>query len=133
MCTPMNRHGSDGDWRSDECFEDPNNASSRRRVRQRKTAQLCSQAQRVLGDVIQNELLDADLGGLAVVEVRPYPDAGRLLVVLGAPPGCAIEPAKQALENAAGKLRLALGRAISRKRVPLLSFAVLPEGGEGHD
>ena len=69
MCNSMTRHGGNADWRNDDCHEDPNHTHSRRRVRERKTAQLCSQAQRALGSVIQNELLDADLSGLAVVDV----------------------------------------------------------------
>jgi len=68
-----------------------------------------------------------------VTEVRPHPDAGRLLVVLSAPSGCELERAKQALDDASGKLRWALGRAISRNRVPQLSFAVLPAEGERHE
>ena len=130
MCNSMTRHGGNADWRNDDYHEDPSHTDSRRRVRERKTAQLCSQAQRALGSVIQNELLDADLSGLAVVDVRPHPDAGRLLVVLSAPPGFAFEHAKETLEGAGGRLRRALGRAICRKRVPLLSFAVLPAEGE---
>ena len=130
MCNSMTRHGSDADWRSDDFFGDPYNADSRRKVRERKTAQLCAQAQRALGDVIHNELLDANLSGLVVAEVRPHPDAGRLLVALSAPKGCELECAKRTLDDASGKLRWALGRAISRKRVPQLSFAVLPAEGE---
>jgi len=133
MCNSMTRHGGDADWRNDDFDEDSHDADSRRRVRERKTAQLCAQAQRALDSVIQNELLDADLSGLAVAEVRPHPDAGRLLVVLSAPQGCELERAKRALEGACGPLRRALGRAISRKRVPLLSFAVLPEEGERNE
>jgi ribosome-binding factor A len=133
MCNPVTRHGSDANWRNDDFVEDSYTADSRRRVRDRKTAQLCAQAQRTLGDFIQNELLDANLSGLVVAEVRPYPDAGRLLVVLSAPKGCELECAKQTLDDASGKLRWALGRAISRKRVPQLSFAMLPADGERHD
>lgn len=133
MCNSMTRHGGDADWRNDDFDEDSYDADSRGRVRERKTAQLCAQAQRALDSVIQNELLDADLSGLAVAEVRPHPDAGRLLVVLSAPQGCELERAKRALEGAGGRLRRALGRAISRKRVPLLSFAVLPEESERNE
>ncbi len=129
MCNSMTRHDGDADWRNDDFCEDTYEADSRRRVRERKTAQLCAQAQRALDSVVQNELLDADLSGLAVAEVRPHPDAGRLLVVLTAPQGCELERAKQALEGTCGRLRRALGRTISRKRVPLLSFAVFPEKG----
>ena len=129
MCNSMTHHGGGADWRHDNFDENSYDADSRRRVRERKTAQLCAQAQRALDSVIQNELLDADLSGLAVTEVRPHPDAGRLLVVLSAQRGCQLERAKNALEGACGRLRRALGRAISRKRVPLLSFAVLPEEG----
>lgn len=126
MCNSMTRQT---DWRNDDLFEDACNADTRRRVRERKTAQLCAQAQRALGSVIHNELLDADLGGLAVLDVRPHPDAGRLLVVLSGQQGCEFERAKQVLEGACGRLRQALGRAVSRKKVPLLSFAIIPEEG----
>ena len=100
---------------------------SRIRTGDRKTRQLCAQAERALGSVIQNELLDDNLDGLTVMEVRPFPDAGRVLVVLSAPTGTRPEQAMQALDRVSGRLREALGRAISRKRVPLLSFTVLPD------
>ncbi len=133
MCNSMTRHSGVADWRNDNFDEDSRDADSRRRTRERKTAQLCAQAQRALDSVIQHELLDADLSGLAVAEVRPHPDAGRLLVVLSAPQGCELERAKRALEGTCGRLRRALGRTISRKRIPLLSFAVLPEEGEHNE
>ena len=96
-------------------------------VDDKKTAQLCAQAERTLGSVIQNELLDANLDGLVLIEVRPYLDADHLLVVVSVPKRVELPVAKQAREGAAGRLREALGRALSRKRVPLLSFSVFAD------
>jgi hypothetical protein len=41
--------------------------------------------------------------------------------------------AEDLLRQAGGYLREALAREISRKRVPALSFVVLPEGSEHED
>ena len=133
MCNSITRRSGDADWRNDHFNEHSYDVDSRKRVLERKTAQLCAQAQRALGRVIQNELSDADLCDLAVLEVHPHPDAGRLLVVLSAPQGCELERTQRALQRACARLRQALGYAISRKRVPLLSFAVICDGGEADE
>lgn len=124
-------HGRQRDraWLHDDFDDDPFLQDTRRRVSERKTAQLVSQAETALSWAIENELEDSDLSGLTVAEVRPCPDASRLLVVATAPPGTDPGLAERKLRQVDGKLREALGRAISRKRVPMLSFAVLPAGG----
>lgn len=124
-------HGRKRDhaWLHEDFDDDPFLQDARRRVNERKTAQLVAQAEHALGWAIENELEDSDLSGLTVTDVRPYPDASHLLVVAVAPAGADFRRMEQALRRADGKLREALGRAISRKRVPMLSFAVLPMGG----
>jgi ribosome-binding factor A len=113
----------DEDFDSDEPFRD-----TKRRVRARRTAQVCASAERALRLAIDCELDDERLDGLTLAEVRPLPDAGHLLVLAMAPDGIDPRAAEQALLRAGGRLRLLVGRTLSRKRVPLLSFAVLPEG-----
>lgn len=128
-------HGRAGEhaWLHEDFDDDPFLQDTRRRVHERKTAQLVSQAETALSWAIENELEDSDLSGLTVAEVRPCPDASHLLVVVTAPPRADLRLAEQKLRRADGKLREALGRAISRKRVPMLSFAVLPAGGRSDE
>jgi ribosome-binding factor A len=120
--------GHDAAWLSRDFDEDPFAKDSRRWVRNRKTAQLCSQAQRALAGAIESELDDPRLRDLVLAEVRPHPDASNLLVIVSAPVGSDLGAAEERLRHAGGHLRELLGRAISRKRVPMLSFVVLPEG-----
>jgi len=124
--------GHDAAWLSEDFDEDPFAKDSRRKVRNRKTAQLCSQAQRALAGAIEAELNDPRLPELVLAEVRPHPDASNLLVIVSAPIGSELIVAEERLRRASGHLRGVLGRAISRKRVPMLSFVVLPEGVD-HD
>jgi ribosome-binding factor A len=113
----------DQDFNADEPFRD-----AKRRVHARKTAQLCASAERALRSALDYELDDDRLDGLTLVEVRPFPNAGRLLVLVSVPARIDPRAAEDGLFRAGGRLRLLVGRALSRKRVPMLSFAVLPEG-----
>ena len=124
-------HGRAGEpaWLRQDFDDDPFLRDARRRLNERKTAQLLAQAETALAWTIENELDDADLFGLIVAEVRPCPDASHLLVIATAPQGSDLRLLEQKLRRADGKIRETLGRAISRKRVPMLSFAVLPAGG----
>jgi ribosome-binding factor A len=68
-----------------------------------------------------------------LAEVRPHPDSSHLLAVVWAPEGSNLGEIEDLLRKANGHLRAALGRALSRKRVPMLSVIVLPEGGDYAD
>ena len=93
----------------------------------------CSQAERALSGAVELDLGDPSLPGLALVEVRPNPDASNLLVVVSAGAGADLPAVERRLRRASGHLREVLARAISRKRVPVLTFVVIPEGGDDED
>ena len=115
-------------WRDDDFDDDGLFEDTRRRVHTRRTAQLCACAERALRSAIERELEDDWLDGLTLLEVCPYPDASHLLVIVSAPPGADPRVVQSRLGRTSGRLRMLLGRAIARKRVPSLTFAVLPEG-----
>jgi ribosome-binding factor A len=91
----------------------------------RKTRQLCKQAQRALAAALGGECGDARLRLAEVVAVEPSPDSSRLRVTVIVPPagGTSVEW-RQRFEAATGFLRASLARAITRKRVPELTFGV---------
>lgn len=101
--------------------------------RDHKTAQLCRQVFRALSLAL-GECGDDLLRELVVVEVRPAPDAGRLLVTVT--PSAAGDPLDLLdllgrLDRAGGRLRHAVAEAITRKRAPELAFTFAPAGPEG--
>jgi hypothetical protein len=87
----------------------------------RKTLQLCRQVQRALM-----------LADLPVESVEPMGGGGgQLLVRVALPAGESAIDALARLHERAPMLRAAVARTICRKRVPGLSFVVVPgEGGE---
>jgi ribosome-binding factor A len=91
----------------------------------RKALQLCRQVAEAL-DVVFAGCGDAVLNGLRVVDVKPAPHAGRMLVTVAA----AAEPApaddvEAQLRQAAGMLRSEVATAIHRRRVPELTFVTV--------
>ena len=93
----------------------------------RKTMQLCAQIQRALHGVIPvpgSPMLE----GLIVEAVEPNPDASTLRVVLSVPPSSAypIASLRQRLSDMAGFIRSAVMPHIHRKRVPRLTFELIP-------
>jgi len=70
-------------------------------------------------------LLDLVLAG-----VTPMPDEGHLLVAFRDPCGHGVEAGIAALDRARGFLRSAVATAIARRRVPQLSFTLVPERNE---
>lgn len=95
----------------------------------RKVLQLCSQAARAIGFALAGACSDPVLQRLGVLAVRPAPDAGRLLVVVG--PADDPDEARQVLahlEAARGLLRSAVASSVHRRRAPDLCFAVVPHG-----
>jgi ribosome-binding factor A len=95
----------------------------------RKTLQLCSQIQRTLDYVLSGEMDDDVLRGLMVQQVRPAPDASRLLVtVMPLDEGVSTEIILRRLAMASGRLRAEIARSINRRKTPQLSFEVfVPE------
>lgn len=113
-----------------EDFEDVF-AVSRNKSIDRKTHQLCAQAQRSLAFLLEAECSDGDLQGLTVESVSPHPNASRLLVVLRQWDRSRILDFSAILKRLAeikGYLRSELGTAINRKKTPDLVFEVLLEG-----
>lgn len=92
-----------------------------------KTLQLCAQVERALafalGETADPVLLDLVLDG-----VEPLHGDGHLLVRFVDPCGHGIVAALQALDRSNGFLRRAVGEVVTRRRVPQLSFTVLPGG-----
>ena len=109
-------------------------------ARDRKTLQLCRQVQRALAMALAGECADAALADAYVESVEPLGGPGQLLVRVRIGGGSSVAPfeVRERLVARAPRLRAAVAREISRKRVPMLSFVVVPhepgrtEGG-GHD
>lgn len=103
---------------------------SGRNKRDRKTQQLCQQVERTLSLVLSGEFSDELLQSLIVQSVIPNPNAGQLLVTVRVASGCEAAPAASIvlgrLDQVAGRLRSEVARSITRKRVPVLRFRVLP-------
>lgn len=99
-----------------------------------KDRQLCKQVGTPINAALQGKAASAILRDLMVIDVEPAPDASRLRVVVDGPAlqRVGIAAALDELRTARGFLRLAVGEAISRKRVPELVFAIAAEQ-EGQD
>jgi ribosome-binding factor A len=96
----------------------------------RKAQQLSAQVADTLHQVF-GESADATLQSLAVVEVRPAPDASQLLVLVAPAVGaeCTADEAADALARAGAWLRGEVAKAITRKRAPQLVFRLIPAAG----
>lgn len=108
----------------------PDHGSGRRfdPRRDRKTLQLCRQAERAL----TVELAHAVDVAVVVDGVEPIGSAGQLLVRVTVPPS--VDPAGvwAQLETRSPQLRAAVAAAVCRKRAPALTFVVLPDRGGDH-
>ena len=93
-----------------------------------KTRQLCAQVHDALsfalGDTTDPVLLD-----LVLDRVEPMPDDRHVLVVVHDLGGHGVVAVLEALDRARGFLRAAVGDALTRRRVPQLSFTIEPTGG----
>ncbi len=93
----------------------------------RKTMQLCAQVRRALYGVIPlpGSALSEDL---LVESVEPDPDSVRLKVVISVPANATLPiPALRIhLKAKLGYIRSEIAPQISRKRVPLLTFELIP-------
>lgn len=93
----------------------------------RKTMQLCAQVRRALHGVIPLPG-SSFFEGLVVEAVEADPDVTRLRVVVSVPPACAhpIPALKQRLTDMVGFIRSEVASQINRKRIPLLTFDLIP-------
>jgi ribosome-binding factor A len=127
--------------RKQSAFENPDfaealyGASSDRlssgRQGERKARQFCRQVQRALNLALGDRNADDGMNDLFVENVSPAPDCGHLLVHVAVPSGRPVAEAISALRRDAPRLRSEVAMAITRKRVPELSFVpAFPHGGE---
>jgi ribosome-binding factor A len=94
-------------------------------ARQRKSLQLCQQVAEAL-HLALGDCGDEALNDLLVLEVRPFPDSTRLLVVVHSATGATdVTLVQFRLQQAAGRLRREVAAAIHRRRTPELVFEVL--------
>lgn len=134
------RKDRQSDWqqhsstRSEEDGADPRDFFKPQQQRRphRKTLQLCSQIQRTLEYVLSGEMDDDVLRGLMVQQVRPAPDASRLLVtVVPLDEGVSAETILHRLAIVSGRLRTEIARSINRRKTPQLSFEVMLPDRQG--
>jgi ribosome-binding factor A len=97
---------------------------------ERKERQLCRQVQEAVSEALA-AIEDDVLLDVWVTNVEPAPDAGRLAVIVQAGRGASPDEVFARLEKVAGHLRAEVAGAISRKRVPTLTYRVLPPEPEG--
>lgn len=93
----------------------------------RKTAQLCKQVARAIESALA-ACADARLQGVEVVRVETAPNAGRLRIVVR-DSACVGRSDRSALDAtlsaATGHLRSEIALAITRKRVPEITFQIV--------
>ena len=94
----------------------------------RKTLQLCRQVQRALSMALGGDGADDLLTDATVESVEPLGGPGQLLVRVTVPADPAVHPAEvmARLAAQAPRLRAVVASEICRKRVPTLSFVVVP-------
>lgn len=93
-----------------------------------KTRQLCAQVHDALSYAL-GETNDPILMDLVLDRVEPMPDDRHLLVVVQDLHGHGLLATLAALDRARGFLRTSVAELVARKRVPQLSFTVVPPGG----
>ena len=101
----------------------------------RKDLQLCGQVMSALNSTLQGEVGSGILRELMVVAVEPAPDASRVRVHVAGGPLARLGAARVLVElgRARAFLRIQVGEAISRKRVPELIFVPAVNEEEGHE
>ncbi len=93
-----------------------------------KTLQLCAQVHDALSFAF-GATDDPVLMDLVLDRVEPMPDDRQMLVVVHDVGGHGLVVSLEALDRARGFLRTAVAEAVSRRRVPRLSFTIVPAGG----
>lgn len=91
-----------------------------------KTQMLCRQVMRALSLSLAGECGDEILRELWVQSVQPCGGTGHLRVLICVPRDVPVAQVMEQLDRHSGRLRLAVARAIRRKRTPQLIF--LPVG-----
>ena len=101
---------------------------TRQKRDRRKDWQLCRQVFETLNYVLSGDSHDDVLRGLLVCVVTPAPDATRMLVSVQSLDQGDVDPhiIVQRLQAAMGRLRAEVARSISRRKVPELTFCVVP-------
>ena len=101
--------------------------------RDRKTLQLCRQVQRALALALGGECADEVLRDVYVESVEPMGGPGQLRVNVVIPGKVHAAPMEvmERLADHTPRLRAAVAREICRKRVPNLSFVVMPPYAPG--
>jgi hypothetical protein len=94
----------------------------------RKTLQLCRQVHRALMLALAGECGDEVLRDVSAEAVEPMGCASQLLVRIALPVGVVIPATDvlQRLNECTPRLRASIAAAICRKRVPMLSFVLVP-------
>ncbi|MEO1173258.1 MAG: hypothetical protein AAFX94_14590 [Myxococcota bacterium] len=105
-------------------------SDSRTKAQARKRAQLCSRVARLIATSLECDVFDEVLQALVLDQVEQAPGGGRLYVTFVAPAGSDLVELNRRLDRVAGVFRDALARGLSRKRVPPLSLAAVPGGGD---
>jgi ribosome-binding factor A len=93
-----------------------------------KSLQLCAQVHDALSYAL-GDSSDPVLMDLVLDHVEPMQGDQHVLVVMQDPCGHGLVATLAALDRARGYLRDAVAAAIARRRVPKLSFTVMPAGG----
>ena len=88
----------------------------------RKLRQLCRQVAHALQLVLPDALSDCDA---TLMSVEPAPNAGRLRVVVAVSQACDPTQVAERLKRLRGHLRSEVAQAVSRRRVPELTFTVV--------
>ena len=96
---------------------------------ERKERQLCRQVQEAVSDALAG-VEDDVLLDVWVCSVEPAPDAGRLAIIIEAPSRVSPDEVHARLDKIAGFLRAEVASAITRKRVPTLTFRVMIQDAE---
>ena len=99
-----------------------------RRHRAFKAQQLCRQVERALSLALAGECGDDVLRDLCVHDVTPADDGNHLIVRLSVPASLSLADVLERLERSRPRLRALVAQAITRKRVPELSFIPVPAG-----
>lgn len=94
-----------------------------------RAARLCKVVERVAASVLEEMGADEVLRHCDVLAVMPGASRARMVIEVGLrlsaqAPG--IHDVYRALDDAHGRLRTEVARAINRKRAPLLAFNVVP-------
>jgi ribosome-binding factor A len=106
---------------------------NRRDKADRKALQLCRQVAETLDQVLCSEIADELVSSLRVASIVPAPDSTRLLVTLQTDlksHDFNRPEIERRLEDRRGQLRCAVAAAITRRKMPNLSFVIIgPDQG----